>query len=92
MEHVFIYGLCDQGSTPDWFGPILLVHPLQDLTMPISVSAFNLMGMGVAWMTFRSDRIVGIPLEPIPGHPMSSPIVFANPTFVPASPFVLSFV
>jgi hypothetical protein len=65
---------------------------LQDPTASVSVSAFNLMGMGIVWMTFRSDHIVGIWLEPIPGHPMSSPIIFANPMFVPASPFILSFV
>jgi hypothetical protein len=58
-----------------------------------SVRVFNLIGMGVVGLTFQSDHIVGVWLEPILGCPVSPPIVFANLTFIiPASPSISSFV
>jgi hypothetical protein len=51
-----------------------------------------LIGTGVVGLNYQSDRIVGVWLELILGCPMSPSIVFANPTFIHLSPFVLSFV
>jgi hypothetical protein len=45
------------------------------------VCQFWLIG-ALFWLGLQSEQIVSVLLEPIPGCPVSSPIVFANPTFI----------
>jgi hypothetical protein len=80
------------GIVPLGFDPFHLDGPSKDPQTSVSVGVrFGWYGRLYRWSSDR-DRIIGIWLEPIPGHPMSSPIVFVNPTFVPSTPFILSFV
>jgi hypothetical protein len=93
MSFLGICILWDWGSVSDRLDPFLLVCSLQDSTMSVSVRVFNLIGLGIVGLMFRSDCIVGVWLEPILGRPVSPPIVFANLTFVvPAPPSISSFV
>jgi hypothetical protein len=75
---------------PYWSSRVLMGCPPEDPSMSISVNALSFL----LWLLLRpdicSDWIIGIWLESIPGPPISPPIVFVDPTFVPSAPFVLS--
>jgi hypothetical protein len=66
--------------------------PLKDPQMSVSVGVrSDWYECSYSWSSNR-DQIISILLEPIPGRPVSSPIVFVNPMLVLPTPFVSYFV